>query len=232
MAGAAAGRIASMIGAPRVFWEAVRAFVDEMFLLVLMNLVTVFLMIPVVTFPPALAGLWNVGNCVADGLAIRWSDYVEGFRRCFWKAWGLTLLNVLVIAVSLTNVYFYSPRVVPFRIDPDLARVVQVFFFFLLGLWLIYQLYPLAMLLELEQPRLRTALRNSAAVLVLNPGFTLVLALPVLIVDVITVYLLPSLFLITFSFNAVVCNKAVKHLLRPFRERAREEGGEEEEQAG
>jgi len=79
----------------RVFWEALREFWDELFLLMLMNVVTVLLVIPVVTFPPALAGLWGAANLVAKGRAIHWSDYFEGFRRYLWKAWGLALLNIL-----------------------------------------------------------------------------------------------------------------------------------------
>ena len=43
----------------RVFWGALKDFWDELFLLMLMNIVTVLLLIPVLTFPPALAGLWK-----------------------------------------------------------------------------------------------------------------------------------------------------------------------------
>ncbi|MBE9509078.1 MAG: hypothetical protein IMY86_13660 [Chloroflexi bacterium] len=37
-------------------------------------------------------------------------------------------------------------------------------------------MYPLALLLEQEDQRLRVALRNTAVIFIANPGFTLVLA--------------------------------------------------------
>jgi len=111
----------------RIFWEALRDFWDELFLLALMNVVTALLAIPVVTFPPALAGLWNTANLVAQGKAIGWSDYFEGFRHYFWKAWGLALLNVLVTIIALTNIRFYTPGYAPFELSSALSLWMRAF---------------------------------------------------------------------------------------------------------
>jgi hypothetical protein len=161
----------------RVFWEALKDFWDELFLLMLMNIVTVLLFVPVVTCPPALAGLWNVANLVAGGRAIHWRDYFEGFRRYFWKVWGLALLNILVTVIVLTNVRFYTPGIAPFEISPTSSSWMGGFFLAAGFSWLVFQMYPLALW-----------------------------------------------FLITLALFAVVCNKAVLHLLEPFRERAQVEG--------
>jgi uncharacterized membrane protein YesL len=207
----------------RVFWEALKDFWDELFLLMLMNVVTVLLMIPVVTFPPALAGLWNAANLVAQGRAIHWSDYFEGFRRYFWKAWGLALLNILVAIVVLTNLRFYTPVNAPFKINPTLSLWIQAVFVGIALLWLIIQMYPLALLLEQEDQRLRVALRNAAVLLITSPGFTVVLVLLLLIVAIASTVFPVLWFLVTLALYAVVCNKAVLHLLEPYREQARAE---------
>jgi uncharacterized membrane protein YesL len=215
----------------RVFWEALKEFWDELFLLMLMNVVTVLLVIPVVTFPPALAGLWGAANLVAKGRAIHWSDYFEGFRRYFWKAWGLALFNILVAVILFTNIRFYTPANVPFDISPSVSQWIQAFFVGVALLWAIVQMYPLALLFEQEDQRLRVALRNAAVLLITNPGFTIVLLLLLLIVAAISTAIPLLWFVVTLALFAVVCNRAVLHLLEPYRERARAEAEGEGETA-
>ena len=201
----------------RVFWQALKDFWDELFLLVLMNVVTVLLVIPVVTLPPALAGLWNVANRVAQGKVVCWSDYFAGFRQYFWKAWGLALLNILVLIIVSTNLWFYVPGNTPFDLHPTLSLLMRSAWLAVAFLWLAAQMYPLALLLEQDDQRLRTILRNTAVIFIANPGFTLVLVVLLLIVVVISTLLPMMWLLVTPALFAVVCNKAVRYLLEPHR---------------
>jgi uncharacterized membrane protein YesL len=210
----------------RTFWGALKDFWDELFLLVLMNIVTVLLLIPVVTFPPALAGLWSAANLVAKGRAIGWRDYFKAFRRYFLKAWGLALLNGLVGIILVANILFYAPANVPFEISPTLSFWIQALFLGVAFVWLIVQLYPMALLLEQEDQRLRVALRNAAVLFAANLGFTIVLALLLLVVAAVSMVLPPLWLLVTVALFAVVCNKAVLHLLETYRE-GRAEAAEE-----
>jgi uncharacterized membrane protein YesL len=195
-----------------------------------MNVLTVLLALPVVTFPPALAGLWYIGNQAANGHPVEWGDYFQGFRRYFLKAWGLALINILVMAIVLTNVWFYAPDVVPFNISRTLAVWIRGIFVALGFIWWCYQLYPMAMLLEQEDQRIRLALRNSAILLIANPGVTFVLGALSLLVIALSLRF-PPLILLALSLVAVVCNAVVIHLLKPFREKAQaEKEGSQNEQ--
>ena len=223
----------------RVFpmlWEAIKDFWEELLLLALMNILTVLLLFPIVTFPPALAGLWSAANLAAKGKSIHWSDYFEGFRRYFLKAWALALLNILVILLVYTNVRFYSPGVAPFDINPQVAMWVDGAFVSVGALWVIAQMYPLAMLLEQEDQQLRLVMRNTAVLFFANPGFTILLFVLLLLVAVLSTLLTLPWVLITLAFLGVACNKAVLYLLEPYRERLREEEEnrleEQEEQEG
>ena len=207
----------------RVFWEALKNFWDELFILMLMNVVTVLLVIPVVTFPPALAGLWNAANLAAKGRSVHWSDYFEAFRRYFWKAWGLALLNLVVVAILYANFRFYTPGTGPFQINANVSMWIRAIFVGVAMVWSIIQMYPLALLLEQVDQRLRVALRNAAVLFVANPGFTILLLLLLLIVVVISTVLPVLWVLFSLGLVAVVCNQAVLHLLEPFREQARAE---------
>ena len=215
----------------RVFWGALKDFWDELFTLILMNIVTMLLLIPVVTFPPALAGLWNAANLAVKGRSVHWSDYFEGFRLYFLKAWGLTLLTILVVVVVVTNVRFYTPGLSPFNINPTLSIWVRALFIVVGFLWVVMQMYPMALLLEQEDQRLRVALRNAAVLFVANPGFTVLLVLLLAVVAAISTVIPALWLLITLAFMAVVCNKAVQHLLEPFRERLRAAEAEEQAEA-
>jgi hypothetical protein len=207
----------------RVFGEAIKDFWEELLLLVLMNILTVLLLFPVITFPPALAGLWNAANLTAKGKSIHWSDYFEGFRRYFLKAWGLALLNILVILLVVTNVRFYTPDVAPFDISQNASMWVRGLFIAAGFLWIAMQMYPMALLLEQDDQRLRVALRNTAVLFVANPGFTIVLLILLAVVAIISTLLTIPWILLTLALFGVICNKAVLHLLEPFRERLREE---------
>jgi len=209
-----------------VFWHALRDLWDELLILVLMNIVTTLLLIPIITFPPAVAGLWNAANRAADGRTIHWSDYFEGFRRYFWKAWGLALLNILLAVVLLTNVRFYAPDSAPFNVSPTLSLWIRALFLGVALLWLIVQMYPMALLLEQADQRLRVALRNAAVLSAANPGFTVALAVILLLVATIST-LFPVLWVIvTLAIFAVVCNKAVLYLLKPHRNRTQGEAAD------
>lgn len=215
----------------KVFWKAIKDFWDELFVLVLMNLLTAVLLVPVVTFPPALAGLWNVANKMARREGVEWSDYFSGFKRYFWKSWLLALINIVVFLLLYVNFSFYAPDVPPFNLGPNVSLWVRMFVVVIGVLWLCLQMYPMAMLMEQTDQKIRLALRNSAILLFANPGFSFVLALLLLLLAVAST-MLPALWaMITLALFAIICSNAVQHLLTPHRERlvAEEETGNDEE---
>jgi len=206
-----------------VFWQAAKDFWEELFMLALMNLVTALLLIPVVTFPPALTGLWNVANLVAQGKSIAWSDYFEAFRKYFWKSWLLALINIVLLATFLVNLRFYSPGVAPFQISENVGFLIRTFWVSLTLMWVALQMYPLAMLLEQSDQRVRVAIRNSFVLLFAHPGFSLVLFILIVLVSALSTVIPVLWVLVSAAFLAVVCNKAVRHLLVPYREQAERE---------
>lgn len=205
----------------RLIWEALKRFWDDLFILVLMNLLTVLLAVPVITFPPALAGLWYVANQIANGRSAEWSDYFWGFRHYFLRSWALALINLLVIVIVLTNIRFYAPDLSPLNISENLSAWIRGFFMVLGFLWWCYQFYPMAVLLEQEQPWIGWALRNSAILFIVNPGFTILLGILVIVWAIICMLVPPLLALVSLSLLAVVCNQIVVYLLKPFRERVK-----------
>jgi uncharacterized membrane protein YesL len=207
----------------RIFWQSVKDVWEELFMLALMNLVTALLLIPIVTFPPALAGLWNVSNIASQGKSIEWSDYFGAFKRYFGKAWALAGINIVVIVTLVLNIWFYQAGRPPLNLNDTWSLMIRAFWTSLLVIWVFLQLYPMALLIEQEDQRIRLALRNALILLAANPGFSLVLGIILLVVIAVSVVIPALLALISLAVVAVTCNKAVRHLLEPYRQRLRDE---------
>ncbi len=130
------------------------------------------------------------------------------------RAWVLALLNILLAITLFTNIRFYTPDGSPPGTSSLLGPWLQAFWVALAFLWLILQMYPLALLLDQENDRSReAALRQAASLFKSNPGLTLALTLLVLVVTVASV-LFPSLWLMLMAvLLVVVCVDAARYLL-------------------
>jgi hypothetical protein len=204
-----------------VLWSALKDSWDALFLLMFLNVITLLLTIPILTAAPAFAALWYAGNRVARGRTVSIPEYFAAFRFYFWKAWVLTVINILGFAIAFVNLWFFVTSDALFETGTALSLAIAAFWLAMGFLWLVFQMYPLALLMEQEDQRLRTALRNAAVLLIANPGFSVLLALLLLSLAVfIGLVLLPLWFIILWAFFAVACNKAVLHLLKPHRRKA------------
>lgn len=202
-----------------VFWGALRDTVDEFFMLVLTNAVTLLLLIPLVTAPPALAGLWVVGNRVVRGQTVTWRDYFGGFRSYFGRAWALAALHLVAALALASNLWFYTPGNNPFDLSPQACLLIRAAWIGVGIFWLLFSQYFLPLLMEQEDRRLRVTLRNAAALLVMRPGFAVTLLVLIALTGAISTLFTAPWFVITLSFWAVLTNKAVLKLLEPMREK-------------
>jgi len=140
------------------------------------------------------------------------------------RAWVLALLNLLLSIVLFTNIRFYTSEPAPgggSLLDPWL----QAFWVALAFVWLLLQLYPLALLLDQEEPRVRDAAwHNAGALFLSNPGLTLALTLSVLTVAIVSMLFPPLWLVVVVALFAVVCLNAVGRLLCSYRQQAQVEG--------
>jgi len=127
------------------------------------------------------------------------------------RAWGLALLNILLAVTLFTNIRFYTSDDDPFGIGSPLSTWLRAFWVALAFVWLILQMYPLALLLDQESKQSRElAWRNAATLFMSNPGQTLALTLFVLAVAVVSMLFPAAWFLITLALLAMVCINMVR----------------------
>lgn len=126
------------------------------------------------------------------------------------RAWVLALLNTLLAIELFTNIRLYHAPTT--WAGPNLVGWMRAFWVASAFVWLLLQLYPVALLLDQDEKRSREAAwRSGARILTSNPGLTLALTLLVLAVAVVGV-LFPSLwFIAVAALLAVACINAVVH---------------------
>lgn len=196
------------MNARRLIWNSLVDAYYESVPLIVTNVLWVILTLPVITAPPAAAGLYYATNQLAQQKSVTWRTFFEGFRAHFWLGWRWGLVNLLVFAILGFNFWFYG------RGETSWGVWLQGAFLGMMVLWGLLQLYTFPLLLEQQDRRMRTALRNSLVLFLRYPAFSIGLALLVaLLVVVSTLFLPPFWLLFTASLSAYLANRGTIDLI-------------------
>jgi uncharacterized membrane protein YesL len=195
----------------RVMWTAFKDYYEEMFTLVGANLLWVVLVIPVVTIPPATAGMFYLTNQVAHHKSIEFRMFFEGFKKYLWKSYLLALLNLLAATIFYANIMFYG------QMEGQWAVIVRGIFVGLAVMWVLIQIYVFPMLLEQQEAKLLLALRNAAFLAFASPITTVVLAVLMILVAALSIGLTLPFAVAMMAVLALMANGAVLALLVHFK---------------
>jgi uncharacterized membrane protein YesL len=161
------------------------------------NLLAVVCSIPIVTAPAAWAGLVKMSYNAHFSPTSDINDFWSGFKENLGRSLVMTALNLLIIVVNLTNLYAYQMQN---DLGTNLMRVVWVGALFI---WFTVQFYMWPIFYHMQTPTLLGAMRNALVMLYLNPFFTLIVWLGVVVVVGLSIVLIPAWVLITIS--TLVC---------------------------
>ena len=188
--------------------EWFRDAIDSLELLILYNLFWLLLSIPLITAPPAAAGLFYATRMVALRREVSWRTFFDGFRDYFWLSWRWGLVNIFVTALFVSNILFYAGR------EGSWADWIQGAFLALFILWLCSSLYIFPLLLEQDDRRVWIAWRNNLILMIKSPGIFFGMGAVLLGIAVLsTILLLPVWFLVTGSLIAFLSNTTTFYLL-------------------
>jgi len=203
-----------MANAWQVFRKTLSDLWDELYLLVVVNVLWIALNVLLVTGPPATAGLFVLTHRLARGEAVGLRDFFEGFRRYFWRSW-------LWATVAGAGFFILGGDVVLMGglSSADYVVVIQGFFLIMLFLWAFVLLYAFPLILEQEQPSLRLALRNALVMFASNPGFSITLFALALLVALLSTLFVAPWGIITVAFLALLGNHAILNRLAAWRAR-------------
>jgi len=206
----------------RIAWSSLRDTYEELFILIGANLLTLLLFIPVVTGPPALAGLHHLGFHISAEKRVEFRLFWEGFRRYFLDSWKLAIFNLLVFGVLGVDIWFYMSRV------EGAWRVVGLVGVWMLLVWALAQLYTFPLLVRQEERKLFLLVKNAVLLTLAYPVFSLTAAVLLGLLLALSM-VVPIVFVLAgLSFAAVMSAHALRQGIDMV-EAHRAQGEEEEE---
>lgn len=164
--------------------------------------------LPIVT-----AGLCFVTNQVTRAKAVSMQTFATGMRRYWRKALGVTAINAVVLLIVASNLRFYA------SLEGAWTSVALGIWLVLACYWLLVQIYWFPIILEMENDRVLLGLRNALVMVVLSPGFIIVIGLIVLVLLVVgTLLTLPAILLLA-SLSLLIANHATRSRLARVRKK-------------
>lgn len=209
-----------MKDAVRVTWAALRDTYEELFTLAAANVLALLLCVPVVTAPPALAGLHNLGFYVVTEKRVEFGQFWEGFRAYFVDSWKLAGLNLLAFGILGVDVWFYLGRV------QGAWQILGYVGIWMLLIWAVAQLYAFPLLARQAERNFGQVIKNAVLLTLAHPVFSLTVAVLLILLLALSI-VLPILFiLIGLAFAAILS----AHSLRWGIEMVEKQRSQEDEQ--
>ncbi|MGD9048229.1 MAG: hypothetical protein PVF77_09265 [Anaerolineae bacterium] len=226
-----------MVDALKVTWQSVKDLWDEFVILIMLNVVW-SLSILLALAPQLLLGSANLGlalglslllsipipivsgalcfvtNQVAHERAVGWDTFVSGLRLYWRKSLAVALINLVVLILIVANLQFYAVYLEGTWTNFAVAAWI------LLGIyWYIAQIYWFPMILELESEKVLLALRNALSLVLVSPGFSIVLAIILLIITILCIGLTIPLPLFMAVLLLLIINRATINRITVIREK-------------
>ncbi len=185
---------------------------DNLWLLVVANLLWLLLCLPVVTAPAATAGLFNLARKIADGGPATLRDFFDGFRGHFLPAIKVGTFTLALASLVWINIDFYSHLQGWATIPGMLLAAVMVW----ASAFLLLMHAHIHPLIAHGECSLRTVLRKSALLTLDNPAFTIGITVQSLSVAVICLLTGLGLVLVLASLLAILLVTGHRELLKKY----------------
>lgn len=194
-----------------LFGRMVRILWDELLTFVVCNALWFLLCCPIVTAPAASAALYYVADLAARDRPVRVGDFFEGFKQYILKGSLLGVLNLFIAVVIAANILFYG------RLGARWAQFVQALWLAVALFWLIVQVYVWPLLAAQVKPNVLMALRNAVMLTLAQPVFTIMIALEVGAMFIVSVILMMPLMIIGMSAVALLSCMALHNRVNVLR---------------
>lgn len=238
-----------------LFWRILRKFprdfLEESFLLILLNIVWIVASLPgllvggygafvrslsfialgvilMAPLPFVTLGAFSVVHRVGEGKTIGLRSFLREGKRLAGIAYLWGGVNLLVVAILFANIRFYNSALTPWG-DTLLGAVLSSLFFTLLVTWSLLQLVVLALLPRAPAPGLWDSFRRGFYVLLSEPVTILLVSVVIGVLGMLAVIVPPFGFLFGFISVVVLMNRAMTEITatEPFQRltRGAERGG-------
>jgi uncharacterized membrane protein YesL len=187
-----------------VIVDAVKLWWNDWGNQVVVSLVAILASLTIVLLPAALFGIYqealDLTHRQRSGLLGFWS----GFKKYLTKSLGWGLINLIVLLVLGTNVWFY------YNSQLVSAPILTVITIIMGVLWIIWQFFSLSCYFLQEKQTFKLAWKNGFVVILKQPLYALIISLVMLALLVLTFYLYIPLVLASIPLIAILGLRAVQ----------------------
>ena len=171
---------------------------------VVVSLVAILLSLTVILFPAALFGIYqeslDLSHRERSGLIGFW----KGFKQYLPKSLGWGGINLVVILILVTNVWFY------YNSQLESAPFLTIVTIIMGVLWFIWQFFSVSCFFLQEDKTLKVAWRNGFVTILKQPLYALIISLVMLALLVLSFYFYIPLVLGSIPLIAILGLKAVQ----------------------
>ncbi len=185
-----------------VWWRSFRHLEHRGYIYVWANLCFLLLLLPIVTAPTGFAGLVKMSRTAHLSRQSNLNIFWQGVRENFWRGTFLGIVTVSILIINISNLYAYTATT-------PIEVVLRYTWFGAIIFWLMIMLYFWPLYYEMRSPSILGALQNAALMILLNPGFTLLIWVGVLLWVGLSVIVPPLGMLLTFSMLSILSTRAV-----------------------
>jgi len=175
---------------------------------VLVALVAILLSLTVVLYPMVLFGIYDQALDLTHGIRTGIIGFWHGVKSYWRKSLPWGLLNLLVLAFLIFNISFYQ------NTDHPVALVLVILMIVLGFFWLIWQFYTVSCFFLQEEKKLKIAWKNGLAIILLQPGYALVIAIVMLLFLGLSITTFIPLFLGSIPLIAILGLRAVQATIK------------------
>jgi uncharacterized membrane protein YesL len=160
---------------------------------------------------PAAAGIHLWAHRLVNDERVEFAIFWEGLRRYWRPALVLFLISGVGLILLVANALFYLSS------DVTVLRIFGIVWLYAIVLWLAMQMYPLPLLIEQEDKRLRVVLRNAFFLTMANILPTLILFVVMTLLVAISVAVTLLIALLCAVVVALIAARALQLLLERYR---------------
>lgn len=180
---------------------------DELFYLVLINMIWCVGTLLILPWPLVTFGLFFVVHDIGAGKSVKLSTFFAYAHRLWKPAYLWGGVNAAVVLVLWLNTAFYSGA------TSRWMAILQMMMIALAVFWGVLQLITLPLYPHLETPSLNLALRNALILIGRYPAAVLVLLALIVLFGALSTFFPPIHFLLTFALIAVFTSRIVEALV-------------------
>jgi len=181
---------------------------DELFYLILFNVITLIGTILIIPCPFVMFGLYEMAYDIGQGKGIKFTTFFTRAAQIWKPAYIWGGINFGVMIVLLINLNFYANLAVMW------AGAAQIVMLGISILWGVLQLLMLPIYPRLEKPGFRLALRNATVLLARYPLPVFIMLVIVIVMVILTAIMPPFGLIGVFSVIAVLSNRMVGEIVK------------------